>query len=476
MTSCLCLQLDAKRSPLALLAQTCNSIGKDISTCPQIYLRTSSVTFCSKDSGRSGAKDTTQKDQETTKSEENPERCSSSRVEPSSGEDDQRTGQTVPPTGVTFGIPTTSSGKTVSGDPQHHHRSGALGQRKQSPKEKCSSAPGHHHHHHRSRRLTLTPTREAKDAEQRTPLSPCKATSSESEEGAKSSRRPKSALHPPPTASPVSAPGELSRLKTASCSPSFVGDCLRPVASGCPSQYFTHQHLFSSIDSLSRVPSLPGLASYLSYLQTLGRETSSCKDPFCTECPHPMTQLPGGLIEKCLSSTVSHLGLSRPPYLGLSLHERPYPQGALDAPSTLHSGSVVVGPSLFPPLIPPPSPWACPWVSSGGDYCTERCYSAEELLVHKRTHWPSVRMGTLPCFSLSPHGFHSLPGFLGYSPHYALGPSFCSTSLLGQAYRSQGTPHGNGMLTVGSSAARFHPYKSPTSSRGLSSPTPLFEL
>lgn len=496
---CSFFQFDAKKSPLALLAQTCNSIGKDM-TPGRPLLRTSSSFLSSKDpAGKDGARSggakdcpPKTKDQPTAvaTAEDGEEDSGKTTVSlDASPEEADRSANRTP--GCTGGIissasaATTSSGKSftagsaqanITGD-HHGHSSG---QRKSSSKDKTVSSGSAHRV-----RSNFTPKRDSKDGDENSTANPAKGTrfcAPESEVGNLSRQSKTTALHQ--RASPVGTGDQFAHLslKTGSSSP-LKGDCLSPLSSGYLSSgppYFAPQQLLCSVDSLSKLHSLSSLSSYLSYLQSRGGDSSPCKDPFCTECPPPLPHLPflsmGGLIEKCLSSTPSsHLGLHRPPY-GLAPQERGCSQGpvTLDALSALYSGSLVGSP-LFSPTVPP-SPWVCPWVSVEGEYCAKRCSSAEELLVHSRSHWPSARITTPTSHTASPAGLYSLPSFMGYSPYYPFGSGIGSMSFLRQAYGSRSAPHGAGLLALGSSSSRFHPYKSPSLSRGLSSHSSSFEL
>lgn len=270
------------------------------------------------------------------------------------------------------------------------------------------------------------------------------------------------------------------RQTTGSSSPA-TGDCLSPLVlsylTGMP-QYAGHLlPLGCSMDPLTttKFPST-SLSAYLAYLQSTRGGLGPCKDPFCTECPAAAPQPPPPLSFPSMAlfdKTLTGPNL-RPPY-ALPLHDRSCPTGpvSLEALSALYAGSLG-GSALSPPTLP--GAWACPWVTAEGEYCGKRCSSAEELLVHTRSHWPSSRLSPSPSLHSVATG---LSGWTGYHPYYPFGPSVSSMALLRHAYGG-GTrnlsPAATGLFSLGASGSRYHPYKSPSTSVSLSSPSSSFDL
>lgn len=169
-----------------------------------------------------------------------------------------------------------------------------------------------------------------------------------------------------------------------------------------------------------------------------------CRDPYCTGCPYSvqnnhLLQSGGACPPSCTQCEQAKAALS-----------------ALPGLSSLPSSSLVPASSLLPPtsvaaslyqqsslLTGPPRPYVCNWIA-GDTYCGKRFSSSEELLQHLRTHTNMNASDTSLSLLSSP--LHAHAALLG-SAHSAL-------SRPGMPY----PPPALSPLT----ASRYHPYNKPS--------------
>lgn len=499
--------LDAKKSPLALLAQTCNSIGKDISPGRPVLKTTTSS---------SSSKESKDKDSRTTRDSpwisrdhgskvkdeaENSERpIIGSPVADSKSEESESTtvqtstssstgssrccsdGHRSGPTPVGHGKSSTPVAASTSSSCLDHRHS-TVSNRKFSPKEKTGPRSASQS----VRSVVASSSSPKKDLSRepeevwldRSVTSSPKTNRFSVVDGDLGSSTHKTdhkpTRHPAPSPGTTSEPFAHFRQTTSSTSPA-TGDCLSPLVlsylTGMP-QYAGHLLPPGSMDPLTTKFPSTSLSAYLAYLQSRGG-LAPCKDPFCTECPAAPQPPPLSFPSMALfDKTLTGPNL-RPPY-ALPLHDRPCPTGpaSLEALSALYAGSLG-GSALSPPALP--GAWTCPWVTTEGEYCGKRCASAEELLVHTRSHWPSSRISPPPSLHSVAAG---LSGWIGYHPYYPFGPSVSSMALLRHAYgggAARNLSPATGLFSLGASGSRYHPYKSPPTSVSLSSPSSSFDL
>ncbi|KAJ8408604.1 hypothetical protein AAFF_G00252390 [Aldrovandia affinis] len=205
-----------------------------------------------------------------------------------------------------------------------------------------------------------------------------------------------------------------------------------------------------------------------------------CRDPYCLTYPNA-PHLGGGSCSSCVHDPTSALKSGYPlVYPGHPLHSL--------HPSSLSSGAT---PTLSHPLYTygfmlssEPLPHACNWVSAGGP-CDKRFSSSEELLAHLRTHTalpsmegkllsayaPSVSSASSSChLHLPPQGSPSLAssfslrappglGLARYHPytkvHLPAGPSLPMASL--QASSPYYSPYAFYSQRLGSASALGYP-------------------
>lgn len=183
-----------------------------------------------------------------------------------------------------------------------------------------------------------------------------------------------------------------------------------------------------------RLPSsIPGLPCYPGH--SPGPGGSVCRDPYCKDpsCPtfvynaymaSARMRLPPGYLELLEAHKLASLGASRASPPG------PLPPSPSLPPTSL-SASASLGPG---------GPYICNWMH-GRDYCGKRYSSAEELLVHLKTHTNLAVSGDL-----------TMPG-AGAGPAYA---GLLSQSLMRGGAASQLLPS-----ALSLQASRYSPYQRP---------------
>jgi len=199
----------------------------------------------------------------------------------------------------------------------------------------------------------------------------------------------------------------------------------------------------------------PGAPLTYTHVKTASGATTLvpvCRDPYCTNCQITMQSAqfagapPGACPAGC--TQCSH-DKHRPPPSALSA--APHLSHLSAAQAQL---SAIYGSSHPMGLLPAPgSPYVCNWLS-GSDYCGKRFVTSEELLQHLRSHTSSVTSES----ALSAGLAAAYPGLAALSPatlaayhsaHYAgMSPA------LRPSYPRSLSP--NSILS-----SRYHPYKSP---------------
>ncbi|XP_041363099.1 zinc finger protein Noc-like [Gigantopelta aegis] len=212
--------------------------------------------------------------------------------------------------------------------------------------------------------------------------------------------------------------------------------------------------------------SAAGLSPYIAYtrVRTPSGATTLvpvCKDPYCSNCQLTLQNahvsascaLPGCAQcahEKSLVSLTTGLGY---PGSSLSLLSPFSVAGAYPGAAAAAAASSVL-PSLYHPSAM--APFICNWVC-GSDYCGKRFTTSEELLHHLKSHTSS--MDALPANLATSYGF-GLPPHLsvthGLYPHAA--PPQLSPNSLRRSYPTSLSPVSSLLA-----ASRFHPYKAPLS-------------
>ena len=450
---CFLLQLDAKKSPLALLAQTCSSIGKDSTPSKSIIPPLEKSSKDSKDSSSTSSNNGDSKPgspkNEDGKSSEKKDRSSPSSDSGKSGSFRAPAPKDIPPL-----VPISSSG----GD-----RSPAPGE---SNTSKSSSRDGHNTPTSSSHGPRSPSASAGVNSNSRISLS-CgnmllevnhhESALAAAKTSAASSSRPEapSAVHPTLGPYPHLGLGHsveaLAASSFASHHPSLTAHGLASAASrsaaGAPS---------ISPYSYARVKTAAGATTLVPI----------CRDPYCTNCQITMqsAQLTSACAAGCTQcnhekspaypSVPTSLGLSS---LGGSVPILPFPPTPASLPPTgasaLHMASSLYGHAFG--ILPGHHtlPYVCNWMA-GSDYCGKRFANSEELLQHLRTHTSSSEAALAGLSAFPSLGLPSAAALAAAGCHSHLNPPpSLSPNSLRQAYPRSLSP--NTLLA----ASRYHPYK-----------------
>ncbi|XP_015905570.1 zinc finger protein Noc [Parasteatoda tepidariorum] len=205
----------------------------------------------------------------------------------------------------------------------------------------------------------------------------------------------------------------------------------------------------------------PGLSPYLGYARL--RTASGghaivpvCRDPSCTNCQYSMQ---GAQLSPCPSGCTqcTHDRLGSVPGLGQGLVPGLNSSVAAMAAAASMSG-------LYPPSLMS-RPNVCSWVV-GDTYCGKRFSTSEELLQHLRTHTnlptsePSLSLLS-PAFSLASSNLNA-----ACHMHFSSPTTLTSPAGLRRTYPTSLSP-----VSSLSAANRYHPYK-PTLSGLPGAPIP----
>ncbi|XP_063596923.1 zinc finger protein Noc-like [Penaeus indicus] len=177
-----------------------------------------------------------------------------------------------------------------------------------------------------------------------------------------------------------------------------------------------------------------------------------CRDPYCTGCPYSvqnnhLLQSGGACPPSCTQCEQAKAALSALPGLSSLPSSSLVPASSILPPTSVAAAAAA---SLYSPsaastlLSGPPRPYVCNWIA-GDTYCGKRFSTSEELLQHLRTHTNMTTADTTSLSLLSnPLHAHALLG----SAHSAL--------------HRPGMPYPAPALSP-LTAARYHPYSKPAS-------------
>ncbi|XP_061841937.1 zinc finger protein 703-like [Nerophis lumbriciformis] len=445
------IELDAKKSPLALLAQTCSQIGKPEPASSSKLASLSSGSLADKDSSSRSSKPGEQHQSSEDKSSFKPYSKSSGdgrkEVQGSKGTSEK-------PFRAANGSLNNGSGSCLSFPPHSKSPSSPAPHAQNQPHRQShspSTQPLPHSQDSKPASLEQAcsdingadkkdsdATKSSVDGAHLANSSHMRASANSSNASSASSPRPESKADPQ-----ASSQANLVSSHIAPVSPFKQGHSVFPLPpasmgyhgsivgayAGYPSQ-FALDHTKTSLGL--GLPSKHPSSSPPSLMQGL------CRDPYCLTYPNAH-HLGGSNCSTCVhdpSSLKSGFPLVYPSHHLHSLHSN-----ALSSSTT---------PSLSHPLytygfmVPNESlPHACNWVSVGGP-CDKRFSTSEELLAHLRTHTALPGMVDSKLLSAYPSSISSTA-----SCHLHL-PPHSSPGSLPSSFALRGSP--------GLGLARYHPY------------------
>lgn len=443
--------LDAKKSPLALLAQTCSSIGKDPSPNSKPIIppfgkkepekaQEKSQTPENKRSGSSNSKTEVQQTRDLSSSEKPGFRTVPSKDLPPSV---QVSSQEKPKSPVTPVKKSVEPAKVSVSKTSSH-----------SSPSPCS---------------TSSQTKVASSRDSDTEPEPREST-------AKSRGSPETSISSKtnPFSSVTGFPG-FSGFPHAYPGFPYLGHGLPgelPSSIPYPSPLSAHAGLYSSSSAAAAMALAQSQAAALKHTSALSspyvtytrvRTPSGsttlvpvCRDPYCNNCQ--LTMQTQHLSSQCTSpgcaqcahekSLLSLSGLGLPG----SVPMLPGFPGSAAASSGLPSLPSSLS-SLYPPGAlgtPHGLPFVCNWMS-GTDYCGKRFTNSEELLQHLRTHTTTSEANSL---AAAYGGFPGFPSALNPVSHLPT-PGAVSPNSIRRSYPTSLSPVSSLL-----GANRYHPYKS----------------
>lgn len=460
--------LDAKKSPLALLAQTCSSIGKDPTPSKPII--------------PSINKKETDTEKDKTKSPENKRPTSEENKSSGRDSEDKPGFRTIPNKDIPPLVPISSSSSDKQSSPAPATESKTSENSSVSrPSSRPVSSSGLNSSNSHNSSLNRSGGSLEKDRSRESPSSAPRPRGSPD--------YPKPATHP--SYAGLGLPGFPQGY------PGFplLGHGI-PVDSaahsiGYPSALMAHAGLGLSSASaaaaaaaaaqtssvLKHAQAASAISPYVTYarVRTPSGATTLvpvCRDPYCTNCQltvqnsHLSSQCNAPGCAQCAheKSLQSLSGLGGLPGAS-SLQMLPNYSSATSvlsagAPglSSLHSMS-----SLYPHSALAAHqglPFVCNWVSAGNEYCGKRFTSSEELLQHLRTHTTASDAASLAA-TYSGLGLSPAAAALAGCHAQLSAPGGLSPNSLRRSYPTSLSP------ILG--ASRYHPYKSALSA----TPAPL---
>jgi len=481
--------LDAKRSPLALLAQTCSQIGADPSPA-------SSTKACGDKSSSSVNKKEMQSSDNSGKSSKTPPASSTSSSSSSSSsasmkhessKSSEESGHSASAVKSGFkspGVHSSSSSSSGSKSGSHSHSN-----------SNSSSNSSHHHSQHHSQRVSQSSPTSASGnlAAVAESNRTTEAATSKLMEGHRAALDALQGLskdiplgtyrpHFPPMSGLPSAYGGLDAATAAALGLSV----------GVPGGF---RHPYPPMSGMSGYPPVSlglSLAGYqaLNYGRMKATAAGSaaeslmsgmpvCRDPYCTGCPSSMAQQlamasaanasPGGGSIASIPSSLA----SAPSTAGVC------PAGCTQCDhqklASATSSSTTTTPTSTSPFSPSSAsmasmggsnaarPYVCNWIA-GDNYCGKRFTSSEELLQHLRTH-TSLAIPALPTSAETPGSVSAAAAAYSSLLNPSLHPHSHLLASSSAMHRTYPTPPLSPL-----SMARYHPYSKPPTASPLSTP------
>ncbi|BFZ18075.1 hypothetical protein BsWGS_21113 [Bradybaena similaris] len=486
--------LDAKKSPLALLAQTCSAIGKDSSNCKSIippldkkdcekFDRPLESEPSSKRPNSHGSKDSVKDSKpgfRTFPPKEIPPLVS---ISSASSDKSMRTPSVEPKPSASPGSLAGSHSSLLSSRPVSagSHATGQRSSSRSSIGRNESNGSDHQHssRHHPSPHLQQcdSPASSCSPSYQNTSCtSYSKCTSSHSTSAMQQSTAKPSLSHPamlggiPVTSHLAGYPSHLGLLGHGLDASSSTYHAALAAHSGINS-FAAAVAQSSALKAAAAAGATSALSPFVTYarVRTPSGATTLvpvCRDPFCSNCQ--LTVQNSHLSSTCNSpgcsqcahekslTNLSTMGFPTASSIFLpSLSAASSLSNSVSALSSLHS--------LYPHTALTAAhqglPYACNWIS-GSDFCGKRFSSSEDLLQHLRTHTSSMDVSGLA----ASYAALGLPAGLSAYPHLS---APLSPNSLRRSYPTSVSPVSSLL-----GANRYHPYKSPMSGLSVTPPSP----
>lgn len=407
-------QLDAKKSPLALLAQTCSQIGADTPSKPLISGLEKSTKTSSGSSVRSppaGKPERTRSSPSDSKSLAfKPYETNVVSKKSTSCSDEGR------PASKTSVHSASGQESVGASDNATDKKSPGIG----TPTSRKSISPG---------------TNSASPSDRKTPADrdKCSASPAVSSGASPIVRSGMEVLGQGKDSAYKAGMAAFNATNPLCCPPNMMDNpAFRAPYAGASA--FSHQQAAAAAALLGYSAGSPASGPYLSYARVktpAGAETlvPVCKDPYCTNCPYSMhnaqLMMGGG---SCPSGCTQ---CDHQKY-GFAMAMSP-PLGPMPPPTLSYPGSMGAN-----------RPYVCNWVA-GESYCGKRFATSDELLQHLRTH-TSLATADSAAILANPH-------------HPLLSPS--ASSLHRAAATTYPAP------SLSPLSARYHPYGKPPSAPPL---------
>lgn len=462
------MQLDSKKSPLALLAQTCSSIGKDTSPTKPLISSSDKRDYDKSTSEKPGSADSNK-------------RSSPHEKKDSSSKETTKPGfRTIhaPPKDIPPLVPiasspnceksvySASSSELCKSTSSESTTVTSVIQRPVSATGSTTSS------HNSSSRISLSCGNVMLEANHNESSTSTKNTSQP--QMVPSNAHLGSLKHPPHPSLYHGLPAGMHLGSYPNLS--LYGHGLAPEAAANPlyqSQLSAHAAGLAVAANASalKMSSAASVSPYVAYarVRTPSGGTTLipiCRDPYCTNCQLTLQNshlsstctAPGCAQcahEKSLTLSQSSYGYSSLPNSSLAMLSSLSSAGALPSMSTSSfPHGALYHPNLMGAHHAAGLPYVCNWVS-GHEYCGKRFTTSEELLQHLRTHTSSIDASSLAAYNLALPGASALAGLHG--PYPSTGG--LSPNSLRRTYPTSLSPVSNLL-----SSNRFHPYKSSLSS------------
>lgn len=443
------LQLDAKNSPLALLAQTCSSIGKDPPSKPIIPPiekkdNTNKSPLSDRDSKATSPKEVDgRKSSDVTRttiskdipnfypistSSPKPDKSMSDNARP---KDEKRSNDRESKSPVASRPLSTSSSSGLSGLKSNIDKA--------SPRPKTSD----HTKDNRDAKYSPPPKSQRSD-------SPVRKDGSPIHEG-----KPPHSLYPGLPYGPMGYPGLAYPPGAFPPSAEALAAAGYPYGLSAQSGYsLASAHALAAHQAALKSSSSAALSQYMQYARMRAPVgVSGCKDPYCQNCLAAGVPPPGSHMSQCTSPGCSQCAHEKALHGLFGLPGSSHLHSPLNVPTSASVGLSHLH-SLYAQnlLSQQGQQHVCNWMM-GSDYCGKRFNSSEELLQHLRTHTSGVESGLSAYSSLGlplPPAAEvpGLPGYMGSTGNI-------SPETLRRMYPTSLSP-----LSGSSLSSRYHPYKS----------------